>query len=92
MRLLDLVEEDHRIRTAANLLGKLPAFFVANVSGRRADQSRYCVPLHVLGHVNAHHRMFIVKQEFGQSPGQLGFADAGWTEENERSNRALEIA
>src|SRR5690606_41888754 len=37
--LLDLVEEDHRVGAAADLLGELAAFLVADVAGRGADQA-----------------------------------------------------
>ena len=40
VRLLDFVEQHDGIRIALDLLGQLTAFFVADVSGRRADQLR----------------------------------------------------
>ena len=92
MRLFDFVEEHDRIRTAAHLLGELAAFFVADVAGRRADQARDGVLLHVLGHVDAHHGVLVVEQKFGESAGEFGFADAGRPEENERADGALGIA
>src|SRR3712207_2775439 len=39
VRLLDLVEEDDRVRTAPDLLGELAALVVANVARRRTDQA-----------------------------------------------------
>ena len=47
VRLLDLVEQDHAVRLAADGLGELAALFVADVAGRRADEARHVVPLHV---------------------------------------------
>jgi hypothetical protein len=38
------------------LLGELAALFVADVAGRRADESRHVVLLHVLGHVEVDQR------------------------------------
>ena len=72
--------------------GKLPAFFVAHVSRRRADQPRHGVLLHVLGHVDAHHRVLVIKQKLGQRPRQFGFADAGRAQKDERTDRPLGIA
>src|SRR6266849_50137 len=92
VRLLDFVKQDDRIRTPPYLLGKLSALFVADIAGRRADQPRYGVPLHVLGHVDAHHGVLVVKEEFSKSARQLGLAHASRPEKNERANRTLGIA
>ena len=40
VRLLDLVEQDDRVRPAAHRLGELAALVVADVAGRRADEPR----------------------------------------------------
>ena len=37
MRLLDFVEQHDRVRTAADLLGELASFFIADIARRRAD-------------------------------------------------------
>ena len=83
MRLLDLVEEDHGIRTTPDCLGELPTLFVPHVSGRRTDESSDRVLLHVLGHVDAHHRLLVVEQELREGARRLRLADAGGSEENE---------
>ena len=85
MRLLDFVEQDHGIRTAAHGFGELTAFVISHVSRRRADEPRDGVFLHELGHVDAHHRLFGVEQELGQRLAELGLADAGRAEEQERT-------
>ena len=41
---------------------------------------------HVLGHVNALKHLFVVEQELGQRFCELGFADSGRTQEQERAN------
>ena len=41
--------------------------------------------LAVFRHVDANHGLLVVKQEFGQALGQLGFANAGRAEEQERT-------
>src|SRR5581483_736157 len=92
MRLFDFVEKDDRVRPPADLFGQLAAFLVADISRGRADQARYRVLLHVLGHIDAHHRVLIVEKEFGQSTRQLGFPDSGGAEKDEGADRAAWIA
>ena len=77
MRLLDLVEQDDLIGPAPHRFGERAAFVVADIARRRADQARDRVLLHVLGHVDADQRVFVVEQIFGERLGQLGLADAG---------------
>ena len=89
MRLLDLVEQDDRVRVALHLLGELPALLVADVSGRRADQLRHRVLLHVLRHVEADQRVVAAEQEVGDRARQLGLADAGRSEEDEAADRTV---
>ena len=48
MGLFDLIEKNHGIGCAPHTLGQLTAFFVANVSRGRADETRNRVLLHVL--------------------------------------------
>ena len=88
VRLLDLVEQDDRVGPAAHRLGELAALVVADVAGRRADQARHRVLLHVLGHVDADHVRLVVEQEVGERARQLGLADAGRAQEEERADRA----
>jgi len=91
MGLLNFVEQDDGIGMAAHLFGELPAFFVADVARRGADQPRNGVFLHVLGHVDANHELFVIKQEFRERTGEFGFSDAGRPQENERANGALGV-
>ena len=91
VRLLDLVEQDDRVRPAAHGLGELAALLVADVAGRRADEPRHGVLLHVLRHVDADHRLLRVEHELRQRAGELGLADAGRAEEEERADRALGV-
>lgn len=39
VRLLDLIEQDDRVRMTADLFGKLAALIVADISRRRTDRS-----------------------------------------------------
>ena len=91
MSFFNFVEEHDCIRTAANLLGELAAFFVADVSRRRADQARDRVFLHVFGHVDAQQSVLVVEQKFGEGACQLRLAHAGWAEEDEGADRTLGI-
>ena len=91
VRLLDLVEEEHGVRTAAHRLGQLTTLLVADVPGRRTDEPRDRVPLLVLGHVEPDHRPLVVEHELGERPGELGLADAGRAEEDERADRPVRV-
>src|SRR2546422_6116600 len=73
MRFLDLVEQDDRVRPAPDRFRQLATLFVADVSRRRANQSRDSVPLHVLRHVDPHQRALVIEQELGQRFRGLGF-------------------
>src|SRR5690349_10722567 len=91
MRLLDLVEQDHGIRTTTQRLGELPSFLVPYVPWRCADQSRDGVLLHVFRHVDAHHGVLVIEQEIGERASSLRLSDAGWTEEDERADGPIRI-
>ena len=69
--LLDLVEQHHGVGPTPDRLGELAAFLIADVAGRRADQARHRVLLHVLRHVEADHGVLVVEEELGE-----GFARA----------------
>ena len=91
MRLLDLVEQHHRIRPAPHRLGQLPALFVPHVARRRAHQPRHRVLLLVLRHIDADHGPLVVEQKRRQRPRQLRLADARRTQEDEAAHRPLRI-
>ena len=76
---------------APHRLGELAALVVADVAGRRADEAGHRVLLHVLAHVDADHGPLVVEEELGQRPGQLGLADAGRPEEQERADRPVRV-
>ena len=83
MRLLDLVEQNHRIRPAPHSLSQLTALVVAHISRRRANQPRHGVLLHVLAHVDAHHRLLIIEQKLRQRARRLRFAHARRSKKDE---------
>ncbi len=92
VRLLDLVEQHDRVRVAAHLFGELAALVVADVARRRTDHTGNRVLFHVFRHINADHGVFIAEHGFRERLGQLGLADAGRAEEQERTDRALGVA
>ena len=53
VRLLDLVEQHDAVRMRAHGVDEQAALLEADVAGRRADQPRHRVLLHVLAHVEA---------------------------------------
>ena len=53
MRLLDLVEQQHAVRMLVDAVGQQAALVEADIAGRRADQPRDGVALHVFRHVEA---------------------------------------
>ena len=91
MRLLDLVEQDHRVGLAAHGLGQLAALVVAHVPRRRADQALHRELLHVLGHVDAHHGLLAVEQVLGQRLRELRLAHARGAQEQKRADGAVGV-
>src|SRR5437764_7103994 len=61
----NLVKEDDTEGPPSYGFGQLAAFLVADISGRRTNESRNAVLLHILRHVDTNQGMLIVKQEFG---------------------------
>src|SRR5919109_301540 len=58
---------------------------------RRTAEPGHGVLLHVLRHVDPHHRVLVAEQELGERARQLGLADAGRAEEHERACRPLRV-
>src|SRR5579885_1391030 len=86
MRLFDLIQQDDRIRRAANTLRQLAALFVAHVSRRRANELRNGVLLHEFGHVEAHQRLFRAEEEFREAARHFRLADARRSKEKEAAH------
>src|SRR5438093_2704112 len=91
MRFLDLVEQDHRVGTPTHRFGELPSFLEAHVPRRGADEAGDGVLLHVLRHVDPHHRALIVEEELGERADQLRLSHPGRAEEEERAERTVGI-
>ena len=91
MRLFDLVEQHDLIGPPPHRFGERAAFVVTDIAGRRADQPRHRMLLHVFRHVDADERVLVVEQKLRQRLGQLGLADARGPEEHERADRPVRI-
>ena len=89
--LFDLIEDDDRIRMAADGLGELAGLFVADVAGRSAHQAADRVAFHELGHIELDQGFFAAEQEARQRFGQLGLAHAGRAKEDEGADRAARV-
>lgn len=75
--LLDLIEENDGVRPSPDRFGQLPSFIVSNVTRRGSDQTGDGMFLHILRHIDPDHRLFVIKEKFGQRARQLGFTDPG---------------
>ena len=91
VRLFDLVEQHHTVRLAAHGLCELAALVVADVSRRRADETRDGELLHVLGHIDAHEVVFIIKETVGEGLCKLRLANARGAEEEEAADGAVRV-
>ena len=85
--LLDFVQQQDRVRRAANRVGQQAALVEADVARRRADQPRHGVLLHVLAHVEAGKRD---AEHLGELAGEFRLADPGGTREEEAADRPLQ--
>ena len=89
MRLLDLVEQQHRMRMLVDAVGEQPALVEADIAGRRADQPRHGVALHILAHVEAEQLDAEQQRKLARD---LGLADAGRAGEHVAADRLLRLA
>jgi hypothetical protein len=89
MRLLDLVEQQHAMRMLVDAVGQQAALVEADIAGRRADQARDGVALHVFRHVEA--QQFDAERG-GELLGDFGLADAGRAGEQVGADRLFRFA
>ncbi len=89
---LELVQQNDAVRLSPYLFGELPRFFEPDVSGRRPDEARNRMPLHVLAHVNSDHRLFITKDRFRKGFGQFRLSHARGSEEEEGCDGTAAVA
>ena len=77
------------MRMLVDAVGQQPALVETDIAGRRADQARYRVPLHVFRHVEADQ---FDAERGRQLLGDLGLADAGRSGEQIAANRLFRFA
>ena len=85
--LLDLVQQDDAEGPPADQFGQTAAVVVPDVARRRADDPAHGVTLLILGHVEPDQCVLGVEQVLRQRLGQLGLADPGRSDEDERADR-----
>src|SRR6266487_2161744 len=88
---LDLIEQHHRVGFASHRIGELTTLTITDVAGRRADQTRSSVALLELRHIDLDQVFLGAEHKLGQRLRQLGLADAGRPQEDERADRTLGI-
>ena len=91
MRLLDLIEEDHGVGLSPDRLRELSSLLVADIAGGRADQAGDRILLHILRHVDPHHRILIVEEILRERLRELRLSDTGGAEEEEGADRLRRI-
>ena len=84
MSLLDFVEDDDRIRLAADGFGQLTGFIIADITRRSTNQAADAVAFHEFGHVNLNQGVFGTKHLVSQGFRKLSFANTGRSKEHER--------
>mmetsp|Transcript_12555 Transcript_12555/g.36798 ORF Transcript_12555/g.36798 Transcript_12555/m.36798 type:complete len:397 (+) Transcript_12555:643-1833(+) len=80
------------MRRAAHGLRQLAARLVPHVPWRRAGEARDGERLHVLRHVEAHHRLFRAVVRLRHRLCELGLPDAGGPRKDERGHGAARVA
>src|SRR5690606_9267560 len=92
MRLLDFIHQHDTVGAATYCLGQLATLLETDVAGGRTDEARDGVLLTVLAHVDADHGLLVVEEKLGERPRELGLADAGRAEEQERTGRPARVS
>ena len=89
MRLLDLVEQQHAMRMLVDAVGQQAALVEPDIAGRRADQPRDGVALHVFRHVEADQ---LDAERRRKLLCHFGLADAGRAGEQVAADRLFRLA
>ena len=91
VRLLDFIEQHHRVGLAPYSLRELSALIVTHVSWRCSDESADAELLLVLAHVDTRHQRLVVEEVVGQCLGQLRLTHTCGAEEDERTDWFLGV-
>ncbi len=89
MRLLDLIEQKHAMRMLIDAVGQEAALIEADIAGRRADQARDRMALHIFAHVEAQKLNTHERCELARN---FGLADAGGAGEEIAADRLFRLA
>ena len=73
---LDLIKQNHAVRTAADGFGQLAALVMAHISRRRADHPRNGMLFHIFAHIKAEQGFLAAEPALCQRPGKLGLSYA----------------
>ena len=74
MRLLQLVQQNHRPGVPADPFRKLSPLLVAHIARGGAQKTGHRVPLHILRHIKAKQGLLTAEEGRSQRAAQLGFA------------------
>ncbi len=91
MGLLNLVEQNNRVRLAPNRLCQPAPLFVPDIARRRADQPGDRVLLHKLAHIDSNHSGRVVEQKICKRLGKLGLADTRRPEKQKCPYRPVRV-
>ena len=86
MRFLNLVKKDDGVWFSAHLFAELSSLFISDIPRRRANHFGHALLFHILGHIDADHIFFRAKYSLCQCFGKLGFAHAGRSQKQKRTD------
>ncbi len=91
MGFFHFIQQNQRIWPAAHLFRERPAFFIAHIPRRRADESGYRLLFHILRHVQPDHGVLAAVKLSGQRPAQFCLANACGSCKQKRRHRSVLI-
>lgn len=86
-----LIQQNHTIRLASNLLCELSALVMADESRRCPNQFGHAMRFHKLRHVDPNELLLISKQTLSQCLGEFGFARATSLHKQKHSDRSSSL-
>ena len=66
MRFFNFIKQDDLIRAAADGFGQTAAIFIADIPGRRPDQTRDRVLFHIFRHIHPQNGLGVIEQRLRQ--------------------------
>ena len=85
------VQKHHAVRSAANFFRQFPAFTVTHIAGRRTQQPRDRVLLHILRHIQPYQRIPAAVHAVGQGFAQRGFPHTRRAKEEKGCHRSATV-